>query len=117
MITTLQLDGDEAVNGAAAGEKLGDEARHRDLPIRLGDKRGHGAQTHHDVALVSAEDHVATGLVRLRQRDEVVKHEGDGVGQRHWHGNKPASARQGGTERERKDIGWRDCPGSGRRGE
>ena len=82
MITTLQLDGDEAVNGAAAGEKLGDEARHCDLPIRLGDKRGHDAQTHHDVARVSAEEHVSTrvdvvGVLQTGER--VVDNLAEGV--------------------------------------
>ena len=100
VMAALRLHGNKAVNGAAAGKKLGNETRHRDLPICLGDKRGHGTKTDHDVASVTAEDHIATGFVRLRQRDEIVKHERDDVGQRHWSGNESASGRQGRVEQE-----------------
>ena len=80
---------EETVDGAAAAEQLADEAGHGDLPVLLADERGHDAETHHEVARVAAEDHVAAGLVGVGEVDEVVDHECDDVGERDRGGNEP----------------------------
>ena len=81
---------EEAVDCAAAAEKLAEEAGHGNLPVLLADERGHDAEAHHEVACVAAEDHVAAGLVGLGEVDEVVEHESDDVGQVDRRGNEPA---------------------------
>lgn len=63
---------EETVDGAAAAEQLADEAGHGDLPVLLADERGHDAETHHEVARVAAEDHVAARVEREGIEHKVV---------------------------------------------
>ena len=95
---------EETVYGAAAAKQLTYEERNRDFPVLLADERGHGAETHHEVARVAAEDHVTAGLVGVGEVDEVVEHECDDVGKSDGRGHEPTG---GGLRHKGSGKGYR----------